>query len=65
MISFIGLVSTVAMGDALPMDVAPLYVLLSLRISTEGCCHDKEVWLILNPAQLCQFKLLRRYIQVS
>lgn len=47
------------------MDVAPLNMLRSLRLSAEGCCLDKEVWLIQNPAQLCHFKLLRGYVQLS
>lgn len=41
------------------------YILQSFRLSTEGCCLDKEIWLLQSPAQLCQFKLLRSYIQLS
>jgi len=53
------------MGDVRLVDVTLLNILQSFRLSTEGCCLDKEVWLIQSPAQLCQFKLLRRYIQLS
>lgn len=47
------------------MDVAPLSILQSFRLFTEGWCLNKEVWLKLSPAQLCQFKLLRVYLQLS
>lgn len=46
------------------MDVDPLNVLQCLRLSTEGFCLVKEIWLIHNTVQLCQCKLLRRYIQL-